>query len=680
VQDLEDWLCGIGYEPGQFSLDGKIIRFGKEKSQWLSAKQFEFTRARGTKTVVCATAGDWRTGEKHKFKTNARLAGQEREQVEQEMARQVAADRLERDRLQNEAAKESFEQFSSFKWRESTPYTIRKKIEVDKACRVNGSDLIIPLYDIDNKFWTYQKIDFEGQKRFFTGGRKRSCFFTLGVLDGGKNEIYICEGYATGYSLFKSTGKCVVIAIDAGNIKPVALDIRARFRDIKITFAADRDDSGVGEKCAREAAETVGGDVILPPESFGDFNDAGGQLTAVKAETFVDLGTPLPDLGGDSGDRPLATIENVEEILRRVGIRIKYNVIKKDEDILIPNESYNQDNKANVSLSFVESWAARFGMPTLKVAPFLTYLAEKNAFNPVASWVTMKEWDGVDRLGDFCATIETMGNPDLKDILVIRWLISAIAAAFSPNGVSAHGVLVLQGAQAMGKTSWFKKLAPTDMDVLKDGYILRPDNKDSVKGAISHWIVELGELEGTFKKSETAALKAFTTQDKDMIRLPFAKKDSAYARRTVFFASVNHAEFLNDSTGNRRFWVIECKSINYKHNIDMQQVWAQAYYLYKSGHPWVLQPEELAMLNEANADFETVDYVVELLNTKHNWDLDQKYWSWRTVTDVLQGIGIDHPTKGDLNRAGAEIRRLNGDKRSRSKGVKKLWVPPSILG
>jgi predicted P-loop ATPase len=85
----------------------------------------------------------------------------------------------------------------------------------------------------------------------------------------------------------------------------------------------------------------------------------------------------------------------------------------------------------------------------------------------------------------------------------------------------------------------------------------------------------------TKKAAIEAALKAFITQASDTYRLPYARKNTVNPRRTVFFASVNDSKFLSDNTGNRRYWTIDCTDIDYRHQIDMQQFWAEVKTLYQ---------------------------------------------------------------------------------------------------
>lgn len=406
---------------------------------------------------------------------------------------------------------------------------------------------------------------------------------------------------------------------------------------------------------------------------------AGNDLAA------VDWWSPFPDINGKG--KPIGTIENVAEACRRLGITVRYNVIKKDLELLIPNEAFSVDNRANASLAWVASACNRFGVPGGQLGDFLAYLGDKNLYNPVANWVTSRPWDGVRRLQDFYNTIRAEGQEDdvriwdLKAAMMRRWMISAVAAAFNPNGVSAHGVLVLQGDQYLGKTKWFKSLVPANLGVIADGLMLRTDDKDSVKAVVSHWLVELGELDATFRKSDIAALKAFITKDRDVLRRPYAKLESEFARRTVFFASVNPRQFLHDPTGNRRYWTISATEINHDHGLDMQQVWAEVYEdQFLKGESWFLAPEEMAALNDHNRDHEVLDPIRERLLTRLDWHSESRLaeWRWMTATDIMLEVGFDRPTRADVTQCGQLVQELNGGRRKKSNGKALSYVPPKV--
>jgi putative DNA primase/helicase len=435
-----------------------------------------------------------------------------------------------------------------------------------------------------------------------------------------------------------------------------------------------------------QANNPASGRAVVSPSAAAASLPAGSAAAAPSlpaVQELVDYHSWLPDVN-DKG-KPLSTIENVAEICRRLSITIRYNVISKEEEILIPGSSFSIDNRQNASLSWLMSECAKFRMPVDRVPDFVTYLADQNQYNPVANWITSRPWDGQDRLSALVATVHARGERmaasvvELKRALITRWMISAVAAAFRPTGVSAHGVLVFQGDQYIGKTKWFKTLVPADLGVLQDGVILRPEDRDSVKQCVANWLVELGELDATFRKSDIAALKAFLTKDRDVLRRAYARRESEFARRTVFFASVNPKEFLHDPTGNRRYWTIECERLDHDHGIDMQQCWAQVYeQLFVPGESWFLTVDEMSLLNEHNKGFEVVDPIEELIAKGLDWNVDISSWEWRSATDVLMTLGRDTPTQAEATRAAHVIRARNGRNSRKASGTRQLLVPPVV--
>lgn len=591
----------------------------------------------------------------------------------------------------------------------SHAYLMRKQITGVGAKQYKDS-LVIPARTPDGKLVSLQFIGTDGGKRFLTDGQLKGTYATIGRPG---DTILIAEGYATAVTLHTATGHAVVIAFNAGNLEPVAKIIRDKFTDKQIVICADNDQwttepiDNPGLHYAKLAAKPIGARVAYPdftgadldtrPTDWNDYallygndsikneifppaNDNMPNLVEVEPnqgmEIAVDFHSPLPDMS--ASNKPLATIENVSEMIRRLGAVVRYNVITKEEEILIPEHAFSIDNRANASVSWIMSWAARFKMPTEKIPDFLTYLADQNLYNPVAMWITSKPWDGVSRLNDLYNTINST-NDDLKNILIRRWMVSAVAAAFEPEGVSAHGVLVLQGSQYLGKTKWFKSLVPSHLGVIQDGLMLRPDDRDSVKQCVSNWLVELGEIDSTFRKSDIAQLKSFITKKNDVIRRAYARKESNYARRTVFFGSVNPKHYLHDATGNRRFWTIECTHIDHSHTIDMQQVWAEVYALYLAGETYYLEPHEMDALNANNEEFTVLDPVQERIQTQLDWSAGTGSWQWRTATDVLISVGIERPTQADVTKAAQFIRDLNGNQFKRTNTSRLMNVPPKKI-
>jgi putative DNA primase/helicase len=369
----------------------------------------------------------------------------------------------------------------------------------------------------------------------------------------------------------------------------------------------------------------------------------------------------------NASGRFLNTKDNVNGVLKTHSVEVRYNVIKKRMEIDIPNTMFIADMKEEASLIEVEDRAINMGIPHTRVRDYLKILAEE--YNPVVEWIDSEPWDGESRMQAFLDSLTTHESNQLKEMLMKKWLVSCVAAAYEEQGVELEGILVLQGAQGLGKTLWFKRLCDYNKGWLLEGATLNPSDKDSVKRAVSHWIVELGEIESTFKKSDIDQLKAFVTAKTDELRLPYDRAFTTYQRRTAFYASVNAREFLTDTSGNRRFWVLAVKDINVNHGVNMQQLWAEVKEtLYVKGQKnWFLSPDERAMLHESNEIYRTQSSVEDLL--LEHVDFDSEHAKPVQMTKLLRDLGIKAPRMPDFKEAnrvlherGIEARRTNGKK------------------
>lgn len=422
---------------------------------------------------------------------------------------------------------------------------------------------------------------------------------------------------------------------------------------------------------------------------------AGAKLRPVQNYTYIIQPPPqtatnynnldasiLPDLhrAKNGNIRVLSTLNNFEALMRYIGATLRYNVISKDQEWFIPGESASFDNYKNVLYGRILDICNRIGFPLGQVDHYLTYLCDKSQFNPVAAWIESKPWDGVSRLKDLYATVEVVDESmdltkkQMKNTFIRKWMLMALAAAYSPDGIAAPGVLVFQGPQYIGKTKWLLSLTPPELQLAAESKIVNPSDKDSVKQTVCYWLVELGELDATFRKSDIAALKGFITRQRDMFRPAYAKQECNFARRTVFFGSVNEDTFLADKTGNRRYWTLDVQRITWDHGLDMQQIWAEVLAQFRAGAEWWLNEKEMSWLNESNERFELIDSIEEKINKFFDWS-DQGDGQWLTATEVLETIGHLNPSNSDSQRCAKALKRLNGGKIKRTCGARLAWVP-----
>ena len=253
--------------PETILLDGVLHRF-KDESGKLNCWYTAHVDGRAAGTV-----GNWKTGLKVNWKTEGdypKLTDSQRLDFQiakdcQELVRKSE----EKERHQEAAAK------ASYIWSRSThtvthPYLTKKGIQAHCA-RLYKDSLVIPIWN-KNVLASLQFIDNDGNKKMLTGCKLKGSSCKIGQYQSG-NTVLIAEGFATGASLFESTGHITVIAFSAGNLKQVATDVRLLYPCNEIIVCGDNDASGVGQRAAREAALAIGGKYIIPELVGCDFND-----------------------------------------------------------------------------------------------------------------------------------------------------------------------------------------------------------------------------------------------------------------------------------------------------------------------------------------------------------------------------------------------------------------------
>lgn len=191
------------------------------------------------------------------------------------------------------------------------PYLERKRVKSNGELRQYHSVLVLPLRDLNGDLHSLQFIGADGSKRFLTGGRLSSCFFTLAHKPTG--PVCICEGYATGASIHEATGYSVVCAMNCGNLRNVANAIRELWPQREILLAADNDqftDGNPGLTNAIAAAKAIGARLAVPQfksatNKPSDFNDiAVAETIAIVRQQIEAAAVPAETPHGDGGKTP----------------------------------------------------------------------------------------------------------------------------------------------------------------------------------------------------------------------------------------------------------------------------------------------------------------------------------------------------------------------------------------
>lgn len=225
--------------------------------------------------------GCWRTGlaETWCAKPQQQLSAIERAELRQRVQQAKALRDREQAQRQQAAQRTALERWNTAWPAEFHPYCKAKGVQPHGLRTERDCTLLVPMEDADGVLHSLQTIAPDGSKRFLPGGRVRGCFHAIGTL--GK-ALVICEGMATGRSIYECTGLAVACAFSAGNLAPVAHALHKRYPRLQLLIAADDDhatEGNPGLTAARAAALAVGGAVVVPqfpsdrPRKATDFND-----------------------------------------------------------------------------------------------------------------------------------------------------------------------------------------------------------------------------------------------------------------------------------------------------------------------------------------------------------------------------------------------------------------------
>lgn len=299
----------------------------------------------------------------------------------------------------------------------------------------------------------------------------------------------------------------------------------------------------------------------------------------------------------------LKLLKSYQILERDFGHRLKFNELTKEVELDM--EEFDPTS-AKVFLEVDHGVGLKANQDA--VGQMVVRLARKNPYHPIRNYLeaVAARWGEDTSILDGLAARYFGQVEYIHEVMLFRWLISAVARVMQP-GCKSDTALILQGTQGYNKSSFFSTLASDAW--FDDSFDSGTTGKDEKLKIHLVWMMEWAELETVFKRKDVSQVKSFLTSKFDLIRPPYGRKTERMARSCIIVGTTNEREFLADTTGNRRFWVIPIQ-----HRIDKQQlaqerdrIWAAAVHCYRAGEPWWLSDEEEAIAAQDRSQFEYKD-------------------------------------------------------------------------
>ena len=243
--------------------------------------------------------------------------------------------------------------------------------------------------------------------------------------------------------------------------------------------------------------------------------------------------------------------------------------------------------------------------------------------------------------------------PDLASCVVVRnsekwlpyltkWLVAVVANAMDDRECRNHTCLVMTGEQGKFKTTFLDLLCPSKLHGYSYTGKIYPQEKDTLTYIGQNLIVNIDDQLKALNKRDENELKNLITCPMVKYRMPYDKYVEEHPHLASFVASVNGNDFLTDPTGSRRFLPFEVLSIDIERAkaISMDNVYAEAKALLKSGFRYWFDDDEIAELYRESEDFQVQTAEMELLLRCFEKPTEDESYSLMTTTEILTYLGI----------------------------------------
>lgn len=270
----------------------------------------------------------------------------------------------------------------------------------------------------------------------------------------------------------------------------------------------------------------------------------------------------------------------------------------------------------------------------------------------------LPKWNGKDNIAELASYIKT-DNDDFFLPMLKKMLVRSISCGLGEE--ENRYIMVFCGEQqSIGKSRLVRWLNPMGIKYFAEG--LKKNDKDMNVVLGRNFMVNLDEL-NSLAKYDLSRVKEMISMSSINEREAFRRDANQMPRRGNFWGTTNEADFLID-TSNTRWLIFETSSIDWKgytSKVDKDQLWAQAYWLYRSEmFDPQLSIEERAVQEVRNKSFENQSMEKEFLTRYFTHGDD-----FTTTSEIMEILQLNNPIRLERRFIGKELKRLGFEKTRR---------------
>ncbi len=299
--------------------------------------------------------------------------------------------------------------------------------------------------------------------------------------------------------------------------------------------------------------------------------------------------------------------------------------------------------------------------------------AATHAFNEVQNYLNGLVWDGVQRLDTLF--IDYLGAKDTAYNRAVcrKSFTGAVARAMQP-GCKYDTLLILAGPQGIGKSTLLDKMS---RGWFNDS-IRSFEGKEASELLQGVWLVEIAELDA-FRRTEISRIKQFLSLKADRYRAAYGRHVKELPRCCVFFGTCNEMEFLQDTTGNRRFWPVDVGEIPQTKSVFtdltdevINQLWAEAKMRWQTGEQLYLTgtlDAEAKIKQEEHREASVREGLIHEFAEREvpvdwaKWTLDRRRDYWAGAAHTQEGAHIETVERDRITALEVWCELFNGSMR-----------------
>lgn len=325
-------------------------------------------------------------------------------------------------------------------------------------------------------------------------------------------------------------------------------------------------------------------------------------------------------------------------------------------------------------------WADRFRRSDIEAS--MQAHAATRMFHPIVEWLNSLVWDGVARLDHWIVKVfdpvNYEGEKAYHQAVGVKFLIAAVRRVRSPGCKFDH-MPIFEGDQGIGKSTVLRRLFGDDY--FSDAIPPDLSSRDTALALMGIWCLEFAEIEHLIR-NDPEIVKAFFSRQVDRYRPPYARDFVSRPRQLVMAGTTNNDDYLRDSTGNRRFWPIQCQAARVEWiDENREQLWAETAFREAAGESIWMDDEKISAHAAKAAENRMTDEVWEPAILKWLADPETSLKVPMTSARVLEfalGMSKEKMTKASTMRVGSVLRALGWIRTTRRlrEGRIRLWLAP----